>query len=454
MKTLPPKSSVASTATTRSVLLVVENLPVPYDRRVWQEALALKAAGFQVSVVSPATKLHPKLSEFLEGIHVYRYPMMIEGKGYLGLIIEYLWSFICIFLWTSFVAVRRGFEVIVIANPPDIFFPIIWMWRLLGKKTVFDHHDLTPELFATKFHRDRSFVLSFFYFAERQMLRTAHKVISTNESYKAIAMRRGRRSSEDVVVVRNAPDPARFSIRQPEPELRKSAKYLLAFLGEIGQQDGVDILIRAIKTIKSTLGPNAVHFVLMGAGPHFDKIVAYAKDQGVSDDITFTGRADNNTICRVLSTADIAVDPCPDSPHANVSTATKIMEYMFFSLPIVAFDLLETRRSGSNAVCYAQVDDETHFARRIIDLLRDESRRRALGQAARLRLETALSWRVSSRHLVTLMEGLIGSSPAPTQYQVPLDELEFDEARDSDAIELETVHMKSPRTADRLELRL
>lgn len=416
--------SAVKDAAPRRVLLVVENLPVPYDRRVWQEALALTAAGFEVSVISPATKPWPKLSEFLEGIHVYRYPMLIEGKAYAGLIIEYLWSFVCIFLLTIFVNVHRGFGVIVIANPPDIFFPIVWMWRLLGKKTVFDHHDLTPELFATKFHRDRSIILSFFYFCERRMLRAVHRVISTNESYKAIAMRRGMRASEDVIVVRNAPDPARFSVRQAEPGLRKSAKYLLAYLGEIGQQDGLDVLIRTMKTVKSALGPDAVHYVLMGAGPHFDKIVAYAKDQGVSDDITFTGRADNDTICRVLSSADIAVDPCPDSPHANVSTATKIMEYMFFSLPIVAFNLLETRRSGDDAVCYAR--DEADFAERIIQLLRDKAQRGALGQAARIRLDTALSWRVSTRNLVTLMEDLIGSPPLQALDTRALDALEFD----------------------------
>jgi glycosyltransferase involved in cell wall biosynthesis len=407
----------------RRVLLVVENLPVPYDRRVWQEALALKAAGFEVSVISPASTRYPKLSEFLEGIQVYRYPMLIEGKGYLGLIVEYLWSFICIFTLSAYVDTRIGFDAIMIANPPDIFFPIIWIYRLLGRKTVFDHHDLVPELFATKFHVKRSIVLSFFYFAERMMFRSVHKVISTNESYKAVAMRRGRRSSEDVVVVRNAPDPARFSIRTPEPQLRKSAKFLVAFLGEIGQQDGVDVLIRAIKTIKDALGPNAIHCVLMGAGPHFDHIVAYARAEGVAADITFTGRADNELISRVLSTADIAVDPCPGSAHSDLSTATKIMEYMFFSLPIVAFDLLETHRSGADAVCYARVDDEAHFAQRIIELLPDEDQRRALGAAARVRLDTALSWRESSRHLIELMESLLGPSPAPLHEPLAFDNL-------------------------------
>ncbi len=406
------------------MLLVVENLPVPYDRRVWQEALALRSAGYRVSVVSPATKLHPQLSELREGINIYRYPQLIEGNGYWGLIAEYLWSFVCILALTIFVQIRRGFHAIMIANPPEIYFPIMWMWRAFGKKTVFDHHDLTPELFKTKFNLDRSIVLSFFYFAERRMLRAVHRVISTNESYKAIAMRRGRRSSDEVVVVRNAPDPARFSVRAPEPEWRKSARYLVAFLGEIGQQDGVDILIRMIKTIEAELGSNAVHYVCMGAGPHFNSIVAYAREQGVADSITFTGRADNATICRVLSSADVAIDPCPSSTHSNVSTATKIMEYMYFSLPIVAFDLLETRRSGGDAVCYANIDDEAHFARQVVGLLVDVERRKALGAAARQRLDSSLSWHVSSTALIALMSQLIGKPPALLQSEAaaaPLD---------------------------------
>jgi glycosyltransferase involved in cell wall biosynthesis len=413
----------------KSVLLVVENLPVPYDRRVWQVALALKAADYQVSVVSPATKRYPKLAENLEGIHVYRYPMLLEGKGYIGLIAEYLWSFVCIFLWSVFVALRRGFKVLMMANPPDIYFPIAWMWRLDGKKTVFDHHDLTPELFQTKFKIDHSIILSFFYFAERCMLRTVNKVISTNESYKMIAMKRGGRRAEDVVVVRNAPDPTRFAVRAPEPALRNSAKYLVAFLGEIGQQDGVDVIIRAIRSISAMMGPGSVHYVLMGAGPHFDQILAYARECGVYDQITFTGRADNETICRVLSTADLAVDPCPYSPHANVSTATKIMEYMFFSLPIVAFDLLETRRSGGDSVCYARRGDEGHFCDLIVRLLHNVEQRRSLGRAAHMRLNSALSWRISARSLVTLMDRLVGVDPEAGD-PLSLDQLHFDKRED------------------------
>jgi glycosyltransferase involved in cell wall biosynthesis len=394
--------------TAPSVLLVVENLPVPYDRRVWQEALALRDANFKVTVVSPATKMHPKLHELLDGVKIYRYPMMIEGSGKAGLVAEYVWSFACIFLATLYISVRRGFGVIMIANPPDIFFPIMWLWRLLGKKTVFDHHDLTPELFTTKFNVERSPVLSLFYFAERCMLHTVHKIISTNESYKNIAMQRGQRSSKDVVVVRNAPDYKRFTVMPARPELRHSAKYLVAFLGEIGNQDGVDVLIRAIKPIQEAMGSDGVHFVLMGAGPYFSNIVEYAKELGVADSITFTGRANNETICRVLSSADLAVDPCPPSAHANLSTATKIMEYMYFSLPIVAFDLLETRRSGADAVCYAE-NTESAFVREIVGLLQDEAKRKALGSAGRSRLDSSLSWNCSAQALVKLIGDLVGA---------------------------------------------
>ncbi len=297
----------------------------------------------------------------------------------------------------------------------------MWLWRLLGKKTVFDHHDLTPELFTTKFHVEHSPVLSLFYFAERCMLHTVHKVISTNESYKNIAMQRGRRSSKDVVVVRNAPDYKRFTVMPPKPDLRHSAKYLVAFLGEMGNQDGVDVLIRAIKPIQQAMGPEGVHFVLMGAGPYFNRVVEYAKELGASDSITFTGRADNETICRVLSSADLAVDPCPPSPHADLSTATKIMEYMYFSLPIVAFDLLETRRSGADAVCYAE-NTENAFVREIVGLLRDEVRRKALGRAARSRLDSTLSWNCSAQTLVNLMRDLV-EAPTPQLEDLPAERM-------------------------------
>jgi glycosyltransferase involved in cell wall biosynthesis len=390
----------------RSVLLVVENLPVPYDRRVWQEALALSAAGYRVSVLSPATPHFPKRAETIEGIAIFRYPMLIEGETPLGIIAEYFWSFVCIFFGSIYIALRRGFHILHLANPPDIFFPIAFFWRILGKKIVFDHHDLTPELFVTKFGERRLPLLQFFYFAERMTFRAAHKVICTNESYREIALGRGRRRPEDVAVVRNAPDAARFRRLPPEPGLKQGAKYLVTFLGEIGEQDGVDVLVRALKRMRLRLGDGAVHCAILGGGPFFDRLIRYAADEGVADMMTFTGRADNETICRFLSTTDVAVDPCPYSPHADVSTATKIMEYMFFELPIVAFDLTETRRSAGAAAIYAGRNDEADFADRIIDLLNAAERRHSLGAAARSRLDADLAWSNSVKVLTATMDGL------------------------------------------------
>ena len=390
----------------RSVLLVVENLPVPYDRRVWQEALALNRAGFRVSVLSPATKRHPKLFETIDEVAIFRYPMLIEGESHLGLIGEYLWSFICIFFGTIYIAIRRGFHIVHFANPPEIYFPICFLWRMLGVKVVFDHHDLSPELFVTKYGARHLPILSFLYFAERMTFRAAHKVISTNESYKAIAVGRGGRDQADVVVVRNSPDPERFSILPPEPALKRNARWLVTFLGEIGEQDGVDILIRALKEIRARLGEGAVHCAVLGAGPFFERLVRYAQSERVDDMITFTGRADNATICRYLSTTDVAVDPCPYSPHADASTATKIMEYMFFRLPIVAFDLTETRRSAADTAIYAHRTDERDFCEKIIGLLNDPAQRQALGLAGRARLERDLAWSNSAATLVGFMESL------------------------------------------------
>ena len=392
----------------KSTLLVVENLPVPYDRRVWQEALTLKAAGFDVSVLGPATKSHPKLRETLEGINIYRYPMLVEGRTRFGLVQEYVWSFICIFLCSLYISTRRQFSIVHFANPPDIFFPVLRFWRFFGKKIVFDHHDLTPELFMTKFRTTRSPVLRLFYFAERRTLRVAHKVISTNESYRDVAIRRGGRSADDVVVVRNAPDPARFNILPPKNEWKRSCRHLVAFLGEIGEQDGVDILVRAMKAIRNRLGRGMAHCVIMGGGPFHDAIVHYAEAEGVSDLITFTGRADNQTISEVLSTADIGVDPCPYSVHSDISTATKIMEYMFFSLPIVAFDLTETRRSGGDDVAlYARRNDELDFAEKIMHLIDQGEERYRRGKLGRERLNTVLAWSSSAKSLVTLMNSLV-----------------------------------------------
>ncbi|WP_114394843.1 glycosyltransferase family 4 protein [Oleisolibacter albus] len=397
-----------------SILIYVENQPVPYDRRVWQHATTLQRAGHAVSVISPAARQWTKPYEELEGVAIHRYSQGIEGEGVAGLLLEYLVSFFSL-LWLSLVvAVRgRGFDVLVLCNPPEIYWPIAGVWRLLGKTIVFDHHDLSPEMYTAKFNKASGGFLTLLRFMEKMTFAVAHKVISTNESYAAVALGRGGKAAADVVVVRNAPDPSRFEILPPDPGLRRGARHLLAFLGEIGEQDGVDVLLRSLRRIRDRMGPGAVHCVLMGGGPAYERIRRMADTDGVADLITFTGRVGNDTISRVLSSADLAVDPNPYTPYADKSTATKIMEYMHFGLPIVAFDLTETRRSAGDGAHYvphggSPADEAAAFADAIIDLLRDEPRRRAIGGAGKDRLERDLAWRHSRDRLLALFAGLRG----------------------------------------------
>lgn len=395
-----------------SILIYVENQPVPYDRRVWQHATTLQRAGHQVSVVSPAARQWTKPYEELEGVAIHRYRQGVEGEGVAGLLLEYLVSFVSLFWLSLVVAVRgRGFKVLVLCNPPEIYWPIAAFWRALGRTVVFDHHDLSPEMYTAKFNKQSGGFLTLLRFMERMTFRVAHKVISTNESYAEIARGRGRKTAEDVVVVRNAPDPSRFSILPPDRSLAKGARHMVAFLGEIGEQDGVDVLVRSLRRVRERLGENAVHCVLMGGGPAFERIKRYADQEGVADLITFTGRVNNDTISAVLSSADLAVDPNPYTPYADKSTATKIMEYMHFGLPILAFDLTETRRSAGEGAHYVPHGDERAFADAIVDLLEDEGRRSALGRYGQERLERDIAWRHSRDRLLTLFASFGGRAP-------------------------------------------
>jgi glycosyltransferase involved in cell wall biosynthesis len=398
-------AGATTTSDPARVLIMVENLPVPYDRRVWQEATTLARHGHTVSVISPATGAYNALFERLEDVNIYRYPMLIEGRTYIQLMLEYAVSFVS-FLWLSLkVAVAGpGFDVVIICNPPDIYWPINALWRLLGKKIIFDHHDLTPEVFIAKFSHDRHPILPVLRFNEYMTFKVAHKVISTNESYREVALARGGKAAEDIVVVRNAPAAGRFRRMPPDPAWKSGAKSLIVYLGEIGEQDGVDVLIRTVRRLRDGLGVNAVHCLILGGGPALEKIKRYAKEQRVASAVTFMGRVDNNVISSVLSSADVAVDPNPYSVHADKSTATKIMEYMFFSLPIVAFDLTETRRSAADSALYAAKGNEEEFAELIIQLLQDRRRRQELGNAGAVRLERELSWSRSAERLVALID--------------------------------------------------
>ncbi len=386
----------------RRVLIIVQNLPVPYDRRVWLEATTLARAGYEVSVICPKAHGFTRTFEVLEDVHIHRYALPVEGKGALGLVFEFAWCFARSFLKSLRVAlVGRGFDVIHACNPPETYWALALFWRPFGVRFLFDHHDLSPELYAAKFGRRSGIFYRALLFLERMTFRAADVVIATNGSYKDIARQRGGVAEEDVFVVRSGPALERFRRYTADPSWKHGKTHLIAYLGEIGNQDGVDHLIRALKILRDEIGRTDVHCVLIGGGPHLPEIKALAASLGVDDMTTFTGRvSDDETLCRILSSADIGVNPDPKTDHSDKSTMNKILEYMYFGLPIVAYDLTENRISAQAAALYAEPNREGELARHMHELLDDESMWRRMSRAGEARLKEQLAWEHSVPHLL------------------------------------------------------
>ncbi|HWX47226.1 MAG TPA: glycosyltransferase family 4 protein [Roseomonas sp.] len=386
---------------TRRVLIVVQNLPVPFDRRVWLEATTLTRSGYEVSVICPKMKGFNASRETLEGVEIYRYPLPFDAQGAAGFFAEFAWCFVMTALLSLRVALfGRGFDVLHVCNPPEIYWPLGLFWRLFGKVFLFDHHDLSPEMYAAKFERDEGLLLRMLLFLERMTFRVSQVVITTNESHKAVALSRGGKAPEEVYVVRSGPDLSRFVLHERSSEWSHGKPFLLAYLGEICKQDGVDHLVRAMRILRDELGRRDVHCILMGGGPHQPQIARYAEEIGVTDCCTFTGRVSDEDLCRILSSADIGVDPDPKNPWSDRSTMNKVVEYMFFGLPVLAYDLHETRVSAGEAGHYVTANDERALATGIAQLLDDAAARQRMGQTGRRRVQTALAWTYSVPPLI------------------------------------------------------
>jgi glycosyltransferase involved in cell wall biosynthesis len=389
------------------VLMVVQNLPVPFDRRVWLEATALTRAGYSVSVICPKAKGFTAARETLEDVDIYRYTLPVEAQGAAGFVAEFLWCF-CL---TSLLSLRvalwgRGFDVLHVCNPPEIYWPLGWFWRLFGKRFIFDHHDLSPEMFSVKFGRDGGALHRALLFLERRTFKVANVVITTNDSHKAIALSRGSKPADAVFVVRSGPDLARFRVFDPDLAWRKGKNHLLVYLGEICKQDGVDHLIRAVKHLRDELGRDDFHCVLVGGGPHQPVIARYATELGVADHCTFTGRVSDEDLCRILSSATIAIDPDPRNPWSDKSTMNKIIEYMYFGLPIVSYDLHETRVSAGGSALFVTANSEPALAAGISELLDDPTRRATMGRLGETRVREALAWNYSVPPLLKAYESI------------------------------------------------
>jgi len=382
----------------KHILIIVENLPVPFDKRVWNEANALTRAGYKVSIISPVGKGSEKRREDIEGISIYRHPVLAEGNGVLGYLVEYVSAL----FWELTIAMRihvsTGFDAIHACNPPDTIFLIGGLFKLLGKKFVFDHHDINPELFIAKFGKKGLFY-RLITFLEWMTFKTADISIATNESYKEIAVTRGGMDPRKVFVVRSGPDLEKFRPVLPQDQLKEGRRHLVGYVGVMGKQEGLNYLLDAVKIIVEERGRKDILFVIIGSGTEFDEIRRYASDIGVEPSVRFTGRIPDTELIAYLSTADVCVNPDVANEMNDKSTMNKIMEYMALGKPVVQFDLTEGRRSAQDASLYARKNDPADFARKIVQLLDDPARREAMGKYGKERVENCLAWEFSGRVL-------------------------------------------------------
>ena len=398
------------------VLMLIENESYPWDRRMRLQAQTLRQAGYHVSVICPKGEgFERKTYEVVDAVTVYRYPAIQASKGAFGYLIEYSWAFFCSFVLCCLVWAIDGIDVIHAANPPDCFFPLARLFKLFGKKFVFDEHDLCPELYDSKFGRQDSAYRALMFF-EKQSYAAADLVISTNESYRRIAQERGRLPDARVAVVRNAP-PECFSRTDPRTELKEGFPHLLVYLGVMGKQDGVDRVVRAAHHLIRDHARRDVLFVLIGKGECWQALQNLSRELDIEKYLRFPGRVSDELLLQYLSTADVGLAPDPPDRMNQLSTMTKIVEYMACELPIVSFDLLESRRSAGDAAVYVEKDDPQLFAAAINDLLNDPARRERMGRIGRERVHEFVGWRHSGKALLEaysrLDKSVTSSLPSP-----------------------------------------
>lgn len=392
------------------VLIIVQNLPIQVDRRVLLELHELLDKGYQVSLICPKGPGDPAREE-IDGARIYKYAPAPQARGLAGYALEFGYSWLRTAL-LSVVAWRRGgrFHIIQACNPPDTYWLLARLWRPFGVKFVFDQHDLNPELFLSRFGTptSRSQVLQFkgLSWLERMTYRAADRVISTNESYKAIAIRRGHRDPAEVSVVRSGPDTRQMRPVYPENP-RPEGTYLLAYLGIMGPQDGVDQVLKVMAELRRR-GRDDIHAVLMGFGDCLDELRAESTALGLDDRVTFTGRVDRKAIAEHLSRADLGVCPDLKTPLNDVSTMNKTMEYMAYALPSVSFDLVETRVSGGDTVRYVPSGEIGAFADEVERLVSDPELRVSMAKRARRRVSEELDWRAQAEVYHGVFDALSG----------------------------------------------
>lgn len=398
--------------------MLLQNAQYPQDPRVRHEARALSDAGCQVTVIAPGADQPQR--ENVDGVYVYRFPRSRGGQGMLGYFWEYGYGMVASFLLSLWVFCRRGFDVVHAHNPPDTFVFLAAFYRLFGKKFVFDHHDLSPEMYYARFPgRGNRFVYRVLAWLEKLSCGVADQVIATSQSYKEVQMERGRVPEERITIVRNGPHLERLKRVAPDLALRRKADVILGYVGSMGYQDGVDYLLRAVYHLLHDLNRRDFYCVLMGAGDAHDDVRALAHELELDDFVWFTGVVSEKDLVRYLSTADIFLAPEPRNPFTDRSTMIKVMEYMAMRRPTVAFDLTEHRVSAGEAALYAKPNDERDFATLIAQLMDNPDQRRRMGALGRQRIESELAWPHQEPHLLDVYRKLGMLPPKTSQASDP-----------------------------------
>jgi glycosyltransferase involved in cell wall biosynthesis len=393
---------------TKKVLIIVENAPVPFDPRVWKEALSLQESGYQVTVLCPRSKGYERGHEVLAGVHIYRHPMPKEGNSLFGYLSEYGSALFWQFFYAWWIYLCRGFHAIQGCNPPDTIFLIALPFKLFGVKYIFDHHDANPELYLSKYDK-QGLLYKIQVWLERQTYRFSDVVMATNQSYRNLAVTRGGIAPEDVFVVRNGPDLNTFRAVPPVSNLKYGKRYLVGYVGTMSIQEGLDILLDAAVYIKS-LGRRDIHFTCVGGGPGLAGLQKMVQDKDLGDTVNFTGRIPDNQLLGILSTADVCVNPDRPCEMNDISTMIKIMEYMALGKPIVQFDSKEGRFSAQEASLYAdKVDPIRSFANEVLWLLDRPEERKRMGEFGRTRVEKELAWKHSVGNLLAAYDRALRS---------------------------------------------
>ena len=383
----------------KHILIIIENLPAPFDKRVWQEACTLRDNGARISIICPKMKGFTKSYETIDEIEIYRHPLPLEANGAIGYLLEYSLSLFWEFILSVRIYFKKRFQVIHGCNPPDLIFLAALPFKLLGVKYVFDHHDINPELYIAKFGK-KNFFYRLMLLLERLTFASAGYSIATNESYKEIAIRRGKMKPENVQVVRSGPSLERLRITPGNPKYKNNKQYLIGYLGVIGEQEGLDLLIESAKYIQSLR--DDVQFAIVGGGTDLEKMKKYCAEQGLEESFDFYGRVSDEDLIDIINTCDVCVNPDKPTEMNNLSTMNKIMEYMALKKPVVQYDLKEGRFSAGEASLYAKHNDTRDFGDKIIYLLDNEEVRLRMGEFGYNRVVNELSWEYEKEKLVSV----------------------------------------------------